>query len=112
MKYCPYCGAELIDGAVSFCSECGEKLSAPPQTEKKSKKKSNARVSPVVKPEPEERDHEDEDLGYDGYYDDILPDDDAEVRQSLDKKLVKNIFLLGVAVIFIIGLGVLAIYFL
>lgn len=26
MKYCPYCGAVLLDGAVSFCSECGKAL--------------------------------------------------------------------------------------
>ncbi len=26
MKYCPYCGAVLVDGAVSFCMECGKKL--------------------------------------------------------------------------------------
>lgn len=111
MKYCPYCGAELIDGAVSFCSECGEKLAAPPQTEKKSKKKSKPRAVPVVTPEPEGDKHED-DIGYDGYYDDILPEDDTEVRQGLDKKLIKNIVILGVAVIFIIGLAVLAMYFL
>ena len=27
MKYCPYCGAELVSGAASFCSECGKNLS-------------------------------------------------------------------------------------
>lgn len=26
MKYCPYCGTILVDGAVSFCMECGKKL--------------------------------------------------------------------------------------
>ena len=26
MKYCPYCGAELVDGAASFCAECGKSL--------------------------------------------------------------------------------------
>lgn len=24
MKYCPYCGADLADGAASFCMECGK----------------------------------------------------------------------------------------
>lgn len=36
MKYCPYCGAVLLDGTVSFCSECGKALPcehAQPQTE-------------------------------------------------------------------------------
>lgn len=112
MKFCPYCGAELIEGAVSFCSECGEKLVAPPQTEKKTKKNPKPSNVPIVEPEPETTEHEDDALGYDGYYDDVLPEDDTEVRQGLDKKLVKNIALLGVAVIFIIGLAVLAMYFL
>ena len=26
MKYCPYCGATIFGGAVSFCMECGKKL--------------------------------------------------------------------------------------
>ena len=26
MKYCPYCGAVLLDSTVSFCSECGKAL--------------------------------------------------------------------------------------
>ena len=26
MKYCPYCGTVLVDGAVSFCMDCGKKL--------------------------------------------------------------------------------------
>ena len=26
MKYCPYCGTEVINGAVSYCFECGKKL--------------------------------------------------------------------------------------
>lgn len=32
MKYCPYCGTVLVDGAVSFCTECGKAL---PVSEKK-----------------------------------------------------------------------------
>ena len=29
MKYCPYCGATLVGGAVSFCAECGRTLPSP-----------------------------------------------------------------------------------
>ena len=29
MKFCPYCGASLVGGAVSFCGECGRQL--PPK---------------------------------------------------------------------------------
>ena len=32
MKYCPYCGTVLVEGAVSFCAECGKAL---PVSEKK-----------------------------------------------------------------------------
>ena len=28
MKYCPYCGADIPDDAVSFCAECGKALPA------------------------------------------------------------------------------------
>lgn len=40
MKYCPYCGTELVNGAASFCTECGKNLQEPvekvvPQKEKK-----------------------------------------------------------------------------
>lgn len=27
MKYCPYCGGELVNSAASFCTECGKSLS-------------------------------------------------------------------------------------
>lgn len=41
MKYCPFCGAVLPDEKISFCLECGEKLSDfnfHTETEKPSKK--------------------------------------------------------------------------
>ena len=28
MKYCPYCGADLVEVGVSFCVECGKQLPA------------------------------------------------------------------------------------
>ncbi|MBR4192833.1 MAG: hypothetical protein IKQ54_00705 [Oscillospiraceae bacterium] len=35
MKYCPFCGAELLGADISFCAECGKQLpaGAAPQTE-------------------------------------------------------------------------------
>ena len=35
MKYCPFCGADLLSPEVSFCTECGKQLPAgnAPQTE-------------------------------------------------------------------------------
>ena len=39
MKYCPYCGADLIEDAVSFCAECGKQLPAGKPQKEKSKEK-------------------------------------------------------------------------
>lgn len=33
MKYCPFCGATLMGGAVSFCSECGKPIPTASQTQ-------------------------------------------------------------------------------
>lgn len=35
MKYCPFCGAELLGADISFCAKCGKQLpaGAAPQTE-------------------------------------------------------------------------------
>lgn len=40
MKYCPYCGTVLVDGAVSFCSECGKALPVSREIKEKQEKKS------------------------------------------------------------------------
>lgn len=39
MKYCPYCGADLPDRAVSFCAECGKRLSPAKAAPEKKKAK-------------------------------------------------------------------------
>lgn len=46
MKYCPFCGADLLSPDVSFCAECGKQLPAgsAPQTE------STSRPQPVENP--------------------------------------------------------------
>lgn len=103
MKYCPYCGADILDTAVSFCSECGKSLpgktSSPPQTEKKQKKK-HKKPTTQVPQVPERLD----DLGYDGYYDDIRPLDESRIKECMDKKLIRNIALVvGVVAVIIIA---------
>lgn len=117
MKYCPYCGAKITNGAVSFCSECGGNLSVlPKQTkikpvhrEKRKKvKKSKAKHTPVKETQPEVYDSD-----YDGYYDDIIPaDTSSAVKQGLDKAVIKKIVLLVVGVVVVIGLCVVLMYFL
>ena len=128
MKFCPYCGANLFDENVLFCSNCGKKLppheagiteplteemrpepektpKVEPSTKKKGRKKkaSKKKTAHVVDDPPV-------DDGYDGYYDDVLPPDTDRVKEGLDKELVKKIVLLGVGVVFIIGLCVVMMY--
>lgn len=58
MKYCPYCGAVLLDGTVSFCSECGKALPGgePAQsrtgTQAASSEETEAAVLPEETPVP------------------------------------------------------------
>ena len=59
MKYCPFCGAELLPGALSFCPECGEALPASqtdvqepaaPTLEKHRKRNRKSQAPPEVDP--------------------------------------------------------------
>ena len=49
MKYCPYCGADVLNGSVSFCAECGEALNGTIKGKKakKEKKRKKADKKPV-----------------------------------------------------------------
>ena len=127
MKFCPYCGADLLDSNVLFCAHCGKKLPPheagiteplteemrPEQEEPKPakpkedhKKKKKRKTKKVDTPEPQTP----VDDGYDGYYDDVLPPDTDRVKEGLDKELIKKIVLLGIGVVFIIGLCVVMMY--
>lgn len=106
MKYCPYCGAELPEGAVSFCGECGKSL---PQAENKERKTVKGKQ---LDKQPETKSPANQDEGYDGYYDDVLPDDDTVTGRTVDKNLIKKIALLAGCVCVVIALAVLAMYFL
>lgn len=131
MKYCPYCGASVVDDTVSFCSECGKSLSlAAKQPEEKEQSKSTKKptkkkgsgTAPHLKkkkpknsnPDPPESSEEEikaED-GYDGYYDDIVPTDTGKPREGVDWVLMKKIGLIGAAVVVIICLCIAAMYLL
>lgn len=113
MKHCPNCGAELNSPDAAFCSECGSRLnrskSSPgkhakkPEPPPKKRKPAKKKLATIPKPSREE-------LPYDGYYDDVLPDDDGELRQGLDPKTVKNIVLILCGVLVIVILCVVALY--
>ena len=81
MKYCPYCGAVLVNGAVSFCAECGKAL---PETEKKEEiheppnpPKQKTESLGARRPVPKD--------AYDGYYDDIVPIDEGRFSEGIDR---------------------------
>lgn len=95
MKYCPYCGADIPDGAVSFCAECGKALpakkekpenSTPVVTSSAGKKKKH-QSSTVTDAELRKAYND----GYDGYYEDLLPVDHGRERFETDPAPVKKI---------------------
>ena len=130
MKYCPYCGAGFSDGTVSFCTECGKKLSeektVPPEAKEQSKKVAKKQKRKKEKKEKHKKDTKKKmaakeipevmgeavDDGYDGYYNDVLPPDTDRVKDGLDKELVKKIVALCIGVTVIILMCVALLYIL
>lgn len=119
MKFCPYCGADLVDDTASFCAECGKTLptktdpKAPPISEKRVKKHKQRKAKKKVGvhiPPSEQAPEEVLQDGYDGYYDDIIPDDNGEIRQALDKALIKKIILLIAGLLVVVGACVAIMY--
>ena len=108
MKYCPFCGAELLPGALSFCPECGEALPTPqtnaqepaaPTQEKRRKRSQKSQTAPEV------------DSNYDGYYDDVEPLDADREREGMDTRLIGKVALVCLGVALVIG-GCVAVLFL
>ena len=102
MKYCPYCGAVLQDGAFSFCPACGKAL---PERAKKEKmpKATKARKRPKPVPEPPEDD-------YDGYYNDRIPLDAGKRLEGLDFGIVKKVIAVVACLLVVIGACVALLY--
>ena len=108
MKYCPFCGAERLPGALSFCPECGEALpvpqasvqgSAAPTQEKRRKRSQKSQTAPEADP------------NYDGYYDDVEPIDADREREGMDTRLIGKVALVCLGVALVIG-GCVAVLFL
>ena len=140
MKYCPYCGADLLKEDAAFCVECGKQLSvsaqaAPtidqqpvqkppaedPKAAKVATKKSKEKIPKKKKTKKEKRKKKVEtpipeimgepvDDGYDGYYNDVLPPDLDREKDGMDKELIKKIVALCVGVAFIIGICIVMMY--
>ena len=108
MKYCPSCGADLIEDAVSFCAECGKQLPVGkmqkenPKEKPEIKKASNKKKKkPIKKAESNSEVETVVDDGYDGYYDDIRPIDEGHEREGVDKELIKKIAII-IGVLFVV----------
>ena len=119
MKYCPYCGANLLCGTVSFCSECGKSIKGrktkaksekKPPADRKKKSKTKVPKYDIKEPETIEETSKVLDDGYDGYYDGVLPVDENVERQELDKQTVKNLIIIIACVIVAISICVAAMY--
>lgn len=132
MKYCPYCGSVLANGDALFCSECGESLAGavpepdvPKSNDKDGKRKPAKRRRKQKKPkqnrqaardipsfQPDGMEVQEQDDGYDGYYDDILPVDEGSHGEGLDKELVKKIAALTAGALLIVAACVALMYLL
>lgn len=129
MKYCPYCGANLPDGAASFCMECGKSLPIAENGQKKSKEEivrsqecakknrrkfheSSGERHKKVRGEHTESAVAPKDDGYDGYYDDVLPSDTGKLKEGVDVALIKKISAVAGVMLLIIILCVIAMYLL
>ena len=129
MKYCPYCGGELLNPQASFCTECGGPLSAeapdaPTRAEnsprkKECPKKRTKKMKPfgrhIKQPAPADSGKEQEQAkedNYDGYYDDVRPLDEGGGREEIDKDIIRKILLLVAGVLLIAGACVALMYLL
>lgn len=129
MKYCPYCGGELLSPQASFCTECGKPLSAEmldvpakienrrkqkehPQKHMKKEKAAGRRAKQPAPVNPEKECEQAKEEGYDGYYDDVKPWDEEGGREELDKDTVKKILLLIAGVLLIAAACVALMYLL
>lgn len=117
MKFCPYCGADLVEDGVSFCVECGKQLPAGKTQKEKSKDKPENKKATKKKKKKSAKKPESSievetvvDDGYDGYYDDIHPIDEGHEREGVDKELVKKIAIIIGALFVVIAACVALMY--
>lgn len=125
MKYCPYCGADLPDRAVSFCTECGKRLSQVKNIQKNRKtngvvvgkdvEKKRGTLPPKLRKNSDSGDRSTPSSkadGYDGYYDDVLPSDAGKLGEEIDTGLIKKVAVVIGVMLLIIVLCVVAMYLL
>lgn len=123
MKFCPNCGAERV-GDAPFCYECGSKFDEMDSNTEKKRKIKKPKSHPEKRPKKDKTDKkikskkvkdksvqtepsEPKPIKDDGYYDDVLPVDTEEIRQPLDKELIKRIIFLVAGVVLVITICIL-----
>lgn len=116
MKYCPYCGASLLGGAVSYCAECGKALPQKkarqqrqaPDKELRQQARRPAQAKPRSRAIPQSAASKKKRLDdhYDGYYDDVPPVDAGWEKGRADSGLVKRVILLILGAIGMISLAI------
>lgn len=118
MRYCPYCGAELQEPDILFCTECGRKL--PDDSgegrmmvpEHLTGEGEPGREGPLQDtPVESDRTERTGESDYDGYYEDVLPIDEEREREGIDRELVKKLGCVVGAVLLIVVLCMFFMYF-
>lgn len=112
MKYCPYCGTQIVNDESYFCVECGKELPAMKFIEEQEiiHNKDHATEQELQVRILDEEFCSKYDEGYDGYYDELLPIDDGQVYIGIDKTLIKKIILLVGCVLLVITLCLVMMY--
>lgn len=112
MKFCPYCGAKIVNDKSSFCIECGKEL--PSKTTLQNQEvipKENHHIEPEAQTTISDEQLRPEcDYSYDGYYEDLLPIDNGQVHIGIDKLLVKRIAALAGGTLLVITLCLVMMY--
>lgn len=91
MKYCPYCGASLLGGAVSFCPECGKALRGRGPDPRGVRRKQSGGQKMKIEQEKRRRPKNPMDENYDGYYNDVRPVDADQLEKQIDPDLAKRV---------------------
>lgn len=117
MKYFPYCGGKPLSSKMPEDTDATQDSHPQKGRRKHTKKKKDTKeVVETIRqtlpgfsrqePEPVKDD------GYDGYYDDIRPLDDASQYEEIDKGMVRKLLLLAAGVLLVAGVCALLMYLL
>ena len=99
MKYCPFCGAELLPAPFLFARSVGKPCLRPMlvyrgrllhQKERRKRNRKSQAPSAI-------------DSNYDGYYDDVEPLDADREREGMDTRLIGKVALVCLGVALVIG---------